>query len=188
MMGKDIFMSRQEKAKPLTVKDTLFGILAIVLIPICILLIPVFVIYLLGSGLWFRLLVKLKWYPQKKYLLFVYSNSPNWKEYIEFNILPKISSYAVVINWSERSDWDWKKKPLELKIFQRWTGVNRYFFKGKKKWDGKEFNPVAITFLPWWRCKVFRFWQPFRDYKHGKEKPLKDMETKLFKVLESVSG
>lgn len=181
-------MSRQEKKQIWTIKDILLVTLAIALIPILILLIPFFVIYMIVSGLWFRLLVKLKWHPQKKYLLFVYSNSPNWKEYIESNILPKISPYAVIINWSERSDWDWKKKPLELKIFKRWTGVQRYFFKGKKRWDGKEFNPVAITFLPWWKCKVFRFWLPFRDFKHGKEKPLKDMETKLFKVLDSVSG
>ena len=116
-------------------------------------------------------------------MLFVYSNSPNWKEYIEDNILPKISEKAIVVNWSERNEWDWEDKALELRIFQHWTGLSRYFQKGKKKWDGREFNPIAITFVPWCRVKVFRFWKPFKDYKHGKDKKLKELESKLYKTL-----
>lgn len=179
-------MSREGKTQPWTIKEILLVVLAIVLIPLFILLIPVFLIYRFLHSLWLGLLVKQMWYPQKKYLLFVYSNSPNWKEYIETYILPKIADYAVIINWSERSDWDWKKKPLELKVFKHWTEVNRYFFKGKRKWSGNEFNPVAITFIPWWKCNVFRLWQPFKDFKHGKDKPLKEMENNLYKVLEAV--
>lgn len=119
-------------------------------------------------------------------MLFVYSDSPNWKEYIESNILPKISSHSIIINWSERDNWNWTRKPLELKIFKEWSGIQKYFFKDKKKWDGREFNPIAITFIPWWKRKVFRFWQPFKDFKHGKEKTLKDLESKLFRILETI--
>jgi len=119
-------------------------------------------------------------------MLFVYSNSPNWKEYIEANILPRISSYAVVINWSERSKWEWEKKPLEFKVFQHWTGVRRYFFKAKKKWDGREFNPVAIIFVPWWRRTVLRFWQAFKDFKHGNKKSLTNLESRFFEIIKSV--
>ena len=137
-------------------------------------------------GTWLGFLVRLRWYPQGKYMLFVYSNSPNWKEYIEANILPRISSYAVVINWSERSKWEWEKKPLEFKVFQHWTGVRRYFFKGKKKWDGREFNPIAIIFVPWWRRKVLRFWQAFKDFKHGKKKSLTNLEAQFFEIIKSV--
>ncbi len=137
-------------------------------------------------GTYLSFLVRSRWHPQGKYMLFVYSNSPNWKEYIETNILSRISTHAVVINWSDRSEWDWEKKPLELKVFQHWTEIRRYFFKSKKRWDGSEFNPIVITFIPWWRRKVLRFWQPFKDFKHGKEKPLKELEAELFEILKTV--
>jgi len=180
---KDVAMAKKKETFPDTTKKFLMLIVFVPLIPVLLLLIPLILTYEFLRGLWLRFMVKQKWYPRKKYLLFVYSNSPNWKEYIETNILPVIADYAIVINWSERSHWDWKKKPLELKVFKHWTHVNRFSYKGKKKWTGNEFNPVAITFIPWWKSKVFRFWQPFRDLKHGKENPLKEMENNLYTVL-----
>jgi hypothetical protein len=99
-----------------TIMRFLMFIVFVPLIPILLLLIPFILTYEFLRGLWLGFMVKQKWYPQKKYLLFVYSNSPNWKEYIETNILPVIADYAIVINWSERSHWDWKKKPFELKV------------------------------------------------------------------------
>jgi hypothetical protein len=35
-----------------------------------------------------------------------------------------------------------------------------------------------------WKREVLRFWEPFKAYKHGKEKPLKDLDAKLFRSLE----
>ena len=161
-------------------------LLFIVILPLIPFLILGYFIWRLIWGTWLGFLVKSQWYPQGKYMLFVYSISPNWKEYIETNILPRISAHAMIINWSDRNQWNWKKKPLEFRVFKHWTGVIEYSFKGKKKWDGNEFCPVAITFIPWWRRKIFRFWQPFKDFKHGKEKPLKELEAQLFKILEIV--
>ena len=163
--------------------DNFFAIIFVILLPLWIVLALLFGIWYLIYSLWLGFLVKLKWYPEGKNLLFVYSNSPNWKEYIENNILTKLSGKAVIVNWSERSKWNWGNKPLELKIFRHWTGVNRYFLKGKKKWDGEEFNPAAITFIPWWKPKILRFWKAFKDHKHGKEKRVKDLENQLFKIL-----
>jgi hypothetical protein len=97
-------------------------------------------------------------------------------------MLPKLDNQAVVLNWSERSQWGWWRKPLEVQVFQHWTGWGKYvtFAVG----GVREFNPVAITFIPWWKRRVFRFWQPFRDFKHGKERPLKELEAKLFDTIQ----
>ena len=156
--------------------------ITIFVIFIFLLLSPIIILFLLFyflRGKWLAFLVKQQWYPKGKLLLFVYSDSPNWKEYIEQKILPQISSKAVIINWSERSQWQWKGT-LELKVFQHWTGVAQYFYRGRKKWDGKEFCPVAVVFNPWWKPKVIRFWQAFKDFKHGKEIALKKCEKELF--------
>lgn len=159
-------------------------LLLIIVIPLSPIVLLIFGLYQIVMGTWLGLMVKLQWYPKGKYMLFVYSNSPNWKEYIEINILPKISAQAVVINWSERSQWEWDKKSLELKVFQHWTGVHRYFEKGKRKWSGEAFNPIAIVFIPWWKREVLCFWEPFKTFKHGKEKPLKELEASLFRSLD----
>ena len=168
-------------------KAGLSTILLIILIPLILVILLLHCIWHFICGLWLKLLVKKHWYPQGKNMLFVYSNSPNWKEYIEENLLSKISKNAVIINWSERSEWDWTKKPLELRVFRHWTGVYSYIQMscGKKRWDGREFNPLAITFVPWWRVEVFRFWQAFKDYKHGKDKHLKELESRLFDILKT---
>jgi len=175
---------QKNEASNLTIKDIFYIAVFIIFLPLYILFYLLYGVWYLIYRRWLVLRVRKQWYPQGKKMLFVYSNSPNWKEYIEENILTKISEKAVIINWSERSKWSWENKPLELKIFKYWTGVIRHFdIKGKKKWDGKEFNPIAITFVPWWRVKVIRFWQAFKDYKHGKDKKLKELENKLFKIL-----
>lgn len=177
----------QQKKKPsnLTVKNIFIIVLVIISIPIIILYLPLYGIWYLIYSFWLSLRVRIQWYPKGKKMLFVYSNSPNWKEYLENNILPNISENAVIINWSERSKWHWKNKPLELKIFKHWTGVFRYIHisSRKKKWYGEEFNPIAITFVPWWRVEVFRFWRAFRDFKHGKDKKLRELENQMFEIL-----
>jgi hypothetical protein len=182
-------MKNNKVRNKLTLKERLIddfcAILFIILIPLILVILLLYCIWNFICGFWLKLLVRKHWHPQGKNMLFVYSNSPNWKEYIEENILTKISGNAVIINWSERSKWDWTNKPLELRIFNHWTGVFRYIHtgSGRNKWDGREFNPIAITFVPWWRVKVVRFWQAFKDYKHGKDKKLKELENQLFEIL-----
>ena len=104
-----------------------------------ILLAPILVlyaiVYLLGAGLYRLLLtasVWVFWCPRGRNVLFVYSESPNWQPYIEETILPRISSRAVVLNWSERSRWH---TSLATHVFYKIGGPN-------------EFNPLAIVFRP----------------------------------------
>jgi len=110
-----------------------------------------------------------RWGGQGKRLLLVYSNSPNWQTYVEENWLPRLESIAVVLNWSERSTWA-ERHAFEADIFRMWAGE-------------REFNPVAIIIPADGRVRVIRFWQAFRDYKHGKDRILRAAEAELGAAL-----
>ena len=69
-----------------------------------------------------------------KLILFVYSDSSKWKDYIETNILPRIEAHAIILNWSKRREWG-SRMQLETKLFNQWAGPG-------------EFVPVAILFSP----------------------------------------
>jgi hypothetical protein len=97
--------------------------------------------------------------------VFVTSDSPNWNDYLQNNIISRIRSRAVVLNWSEHTHW--KRFSLPVRIFFHFAGST-------------QFNPIAIVFRPFHRTRVFRFWQPFKDHKHGKTEPLKRMEEEFF--------
>jgi hypothetical protein len=129
-----------------------------------------------------------------KRALLVYSNSPNWQSYIEREWIPRVADHVVLLNWSERATWS-TKAPLESVVFRRYAG-------------DREFNPIAIVFkrraastLSHWLAAiphgdlmgilfpsradttVVRFWQPFRDFKHGKDAPLRRAEAQFFESL-----
>ena len=109
-----------------------------------------------------------------RFILFVYSDSPNWKDYIEANILPRIESHAFTLNWSKRKEWQ-RINPFEAKVFHHWAG-------------DKEFNPMALVFSPGGKVQDVRFWRAFRDFKHGKEGLLKQSERLLFTEVERIAS
>jgi hypothetical protein len=85
-------------------------------------------------------------------VLFVYSDSPNWKTYAETRILPRLPENAVVLNWSHRARWP--RLSLPVMLFRAFAG-------------DREFNPIGLVFERWRRVEDYRFWQPLRDAKHG---------------------
>jgi len=97
-----------------------------------------------------------------KFVLFIYSNSPNWQTYIEENILSKIEKYSIVLNWSQRKTWR-DICAVGVEAHRIWGGDN-------------EHNPIAIVFLPQNQVRVIRFWKAFRDFKHGNTEKLKSAE------------
>ena len=103
-----------------------------------------------------------------RFILFVYSDSPNWQSYVEANILPQIRHHAVILNWSERRNWS-ETHPWEERFFQRFAG-------------NREFNPVALVFGPRARVKKVRFYRAFLDYKHGNPTPLQRAESELLEL------
>ena len=123
-------------------------------------------------GLWLRARFRRKWGAEGKRILFVYSESPNWQEYIEQNILPRLSPLVISLNYSRRAEWK-NKKPLEAKIWEQWG-------------TGPGFNPVAIVLPDRGRVKVVRFYQAFRDFKHGKDRLLRQKEDELYSLASQI--
>jgi hypothetical protein len=103
-----------------------------------------------------------------KDLLLVYSNSPHWQQYVESEWLPRWGTRAVVVNWSERSRWSGKEP--EIVLFRSIAG-------------SREYNPIAIVVPPTGPVRVVRFWRAFRDWKHGREGPLRQAESELESAL-----
>jgi hypothetical protein len=106
-----------------------------------------------------------RWGSSGKRVLLVYSNSPHWQAYIEEHWLSRLGGVAVVLNWSERAWWP-EQHPFEGEVFRMWAG-------------DREFNPLAIVIPERGPVHVIRFWQAFRDYKHGKDRTLKAAEAEL---------
>jgi hypothetical protein len=126
----------------------------------------------IGLALLYRsalyLLVWLLWLPRGKDILFVYSDSPIWREYMMTQILPLLERRAVVLNWSERSKWPlWS---LEVSVFHRFGG-------------GRDFNPLVVLFRPLRRARTFRFWPAFKDWKHGYREPVERLRQELRSAL-----
>ena len=139
----------------------------LLLIPL-LLLLP---LLLLGFVLWhFGLLfsIWIFWCLKGQNILFVYSDSPNWQEYVEQNFIPRLDDRVVVLNWSTRTKW---RNSLAVLAFKRWGGI-------------RGFNPLGVIFRPFKKTRVFRFHQPFLDFKHGKSADLKKMETEFFYLVE----
>ncbi len=104
-----------------------------------------------------------------KEILFVYSDSSTWKNYIETNILPRIEAHSIILNWSKRREWG-SRMQFETKLFNRWAGPG-------------DFVPVAILFSLTGKVRTFRLWQASGNPKHGKEKVSKEAEQALFETV-----
>jgi hypothetical protein len=131
-------------------------------------------VLLMASLLWFLAAISLHvvtlivWSPRGRRVLFVYSDSPVWKEYVETNILPRLPKSAVILNWSQRSRW--RSVDLAVWLFRFYGG-----------W--REYNPLALVIRPLRGPRVFRFWRAFRDFKHGKVETLQRLEATLLKEI-----
>jgi hypothetical protein len=144
-------------------------------------LLVVFLPLVIGAlGLWLvyrlsiNLMVWLLWCSRGRFVLFVYSDSPNWNEHIRDHILPNIRDCSVVLNWSERKQW--KKRSLPVLTFWCFGGGYR------------EYNPLAVVFRPMRFTKVFRFWKPFKDLKRGRTEPIENMEREFFALVDSIAA
>lgn len=114
------------------------------------------------------LIVWLWWIPRGKDVLFVSSNSPIWKEYMETQILPFVAERATVIDWSARQNWP------------KWSFTVRVF---RTFGRGRDFNPMVVLFRPLRRAKIFRFLPAFRDWKQGNTQDLDRLRNDLMRAL-----
>jgi hypothetical protein len=109
-----------------------------------------------------------------KFVLFVYSDSSNWKDHIETHILPHIEPHSVILNWSKRREWESRMR-FEMKVFDQWAGSN-------------EFTPTAILFPSLGSVKVIRLWHSSPSAKHGKDKRSKESERDLLAAVNQLGG
>jgi hypothetical protein len=107
------------------------------------------------------------WCLRGRDILFVYSDSPIWRDYIEQHILPHLDDRAIVLNWSQRKQW---------RLSVAWLAFHH--FGGYR-----QFNPLAVVFRPFRRTRTFRFWEPFRELKHGQPAALEKMEREFFSLI-----
>jgi hypothetical protein len=136
------------------------------------LLAPLLFIAVLTHVLWglcVHLAICLFWCGRGRPMLFVYSDSSTSREYVEQEILPKICDCAVILNWSDRKRW---QLSLAVIAFRRFGG-------------NRAFVPIAVVFRPFRLAKIFRFYEPFQEYKHGKHEKVEQMKTELFAAVKS---
>jgi len=141
--------------------------LIIVLSPAILLLVVAVLALFVLSSTCLHILIWTFWCLRGRDILFVYSDSPIWHDYVEQRLLPPIRHRAVVLNWSRRKRW---RISLARAAFHHFAGY-------------REFNPLALVFRPLRRTRKFRFWQPFRDFRHGRPQALRKMEKDLFELI-----
>ena len=142
--------------------------LVILLLPIILPLSAIgFTLFLLHRVVLY-LLVWIVWLPKGKDTLLVYSDSPIWRDYMIQEVLPLVQERAVVLNWSERSNW------------RRW-GFSVYIFRSFA--GGQKYNPVVMLFRPFRRVQIFRFWSAFKDWKYGQTDSVNDVRNQLLLKL-----
>jgi hypothetical protein len=129
-------------------------------------------LFALASHLFYRallyLLVWVLWLPKGKDVLFVYSDSPIWQEYMTTQVLPLVQERAVVLNWSDRKKWS--RWSLGVAVFHHFGGA-------------RDFNPLIVLFQPLRLARIFRFWSAFRDWKRGYKEPVERLTQELFACL-----
>jgi hypothetical protein len=120
------------------------------------------------ASLALHLALLVAWLPRGRRLLFVYSDSPRWKPYLDEHVVPRLPASAVVLNWSERARWS----PFNLGVwlFRMWSGP-------------REYNPVAIVVRPLRSPRVYRFFGAFEELKRGRPERLREVEGALLGEL-----
>ena len=101
-------------------------------------------------------------------MLFVYSDSPIWHEYMTTQVLPLVQERAVVLNWSERKKWP--RWSLGVAVFHHFGGSS-------------DFNPLVVLFQPLHLARMFRFWSAFKDWKRGYKEPAERLTQELLACL-----
>lgn len=155
--------TQKQKPKPPWWLYALLIVLSPAILLVIILAFAAFVI----TSISLHILIWTLWCIRGRDILFVYSDSPIWYDYVDQHLLPPIRDRAVVLNWSQRKRWRFS---LARAAFRHFGGY-------------REFNPLAVVFRPFRPTRKFRFWKPFRDWKHGRPATLEKMERDFFALI-----
>ncbi len=161
-------------ARESTLRDQLLKLAFLPLVLLVLLLLLLVLPFYWAFRLLLRLVFEFAWGLRGRRILFVYSRSPVWQEYIESNWLPRLRDHAVVLNWSDRSRWS-RRKSLAVWLFRHWA-------------PAENFNPMAILFPAFRPVRRVGFFYAFRDWKHGDPKALEEAESELFSYVDELAG
>ncbi len=141
--------------------------LALPFLPLLLAVVFLLVVFWLAYTACLHIVIWVWWCARGTDVLFIYSDSPVWHDYIEQQVLPHLANRALVLNWSQRKRW---KLSVARMAFRHFGGY-------------REFNPLAVVFRPLRRTRTFRFWKPFRQWKHGNAEPLQRMQSDFFELI-----
>lgn len=134
---------------------------ALLMIPLLILIVGLAVLL---SACGVRVGIWTFWCLRGRDVLVVYSESPYWGEFFDAEVVPRLGKRVVMLNRSVRSA---SNSRLAKWAYEHFGGSRGHY-------------PLAIVFRPWGRTRVFRFFQPFRDWKHGKPAALEKVLNAFF--------
>ncbi len=103
----------------------------------------------------------------------VYSDSPNWKLYIESSWFPALADRVAILNWSQSKSWD---KSLSVRLFWFFCAGRWWFYENVQH----NINPALILLRGLRYPRVYRYYQAFRDMKHGHPEALRRLEDRMF--------
>jgi len=99
--------------------------LFLILLPILLVVVPVYLLARRAEGRFIPSRFRRTWGRQSKVAVFVCSDSPTWKEYIETLVLPRIADRVVTLNWSQRAQWT-ARRSIEAQVFRHWSGDHAF--------------------------------------------------------------
>jgi hypothetical protein len=117
--------------------------------------------------------IEKEWFPQSKYVFFLYSDSRKWKEYFESELIPKIQDKASIWNWSTRAQSGWGTDSIEAQIFKLHRPLGRYY-------------PIAIVFIPGGVVKTFQFYTAYVDMIKSGDDRYKSLENEFLALVEAL--
>jgi hypothetical protein len=161
----------QKRSTKSGVSEVLGFALALVLLPLLLPFVAVSRTARWVKGHFLAWRFRREWGRKGRVAVVVYSDSPNWKNHIEGQVLPRVAARVVTVNWSRRFDWR-HHKPVEVRVFQHWGGC-------------REFNPMAIIVPRRGKVLTVRLWAAFRELKQGKPERLQELERVLFEAIEA---
>ncbi len=132
-------------------------------------LVPSVIILLYVSyGVLLRAWALLKWSRTPIHGILIYSNSPNWQEYVEREWLPRLRDRVIILNWSQRKNWT---HSLAIRLF-------RYYLEGST--NAIDYNPAVLLLRGLKHPYLYRYFYAFRDAKHGRTNALTTLEAQMF--------
>lgn len=148
---------------------TAMGVLVLIMVS------PVLLVGWICYKLWGFLLyvaIWIAWSLRGRDTLFVYSDSPIWRDYLEREIRPLLEQRAVLLNWSNRKP---RKTSLAVLALRHFGGR-------------RAFNPLVLMFRPFQRVRAFRFFDPFQEFKRGDPGKVEQMKSELLEALRATSS